>query len=62
MNTQLDRHNGVRTRNHTARIRFGFAAKVDFGRIRFITLKCSCLLKINIEDDSVVWTDTKEVK
>lgn len=47
---------------HGARIRFGFAAKVDFGRIRFITLTCSCLLKINIEDDSIMLNDIKEVK
>ena len=62
MNTRLDQHNGVRTKNHRAGICFDFAAELDFGRIRFITLNCSCVLEINIEDDSIVWTDIKEVK
>lgn len=52
----------MRTKNHRAEIWFDFAAEVDFGRIRFITLNCSCVLRINIEDDSIVWTDIKEVK
>lgn len=47
---------------YRARICFGFATKVDLGRIRFIILNCSCLLKINIEEDSIMLNNTKEVK
>lgn len=62
MNTQWLNQYNRESEVHRTRICFGFAAKVDFSQIRFITLNHSCLLKINIEDDSIMLNYIKEIK
>lgn len=47
---------------HDARICFDFEVKIDLSRMGCITLDCFCLLKINMEDDSMMLNNIKEAK